>query len=311
MQAALNKILSAFSADECEFLPSYPLAKLTTLRIGGPATVVAVPKTEAALCRLLRLLSEAGIPRFILGNGSNLLAPDEGYRGVIIRTAALRGLTCEGDVLTAECGVALTALAHLANSQGISGFSLLAGIPATVGGAIFMNAGAWDECIGDRVVAVRVVPACGGEPFLLSGDECHFSYRKSLFQCRGLVILSATLSGGAESPECLSRKTAEALQKRRQAQPLEYPSAGSLFRRPPGDFAGRLIEAAGLKGYRVGGAEISGKHAGFLINVGNATAADVRTLTAQVKAIVAERFGVSLEREIEYLGEVSCHIPPS
>ena len=174
-----------------------------------------------------------------------------------------------------------------------------------------MNAGAGDECIGDRVLTVRVVPAAGGEPFLLSGDECHFSYRKSLFFGRGLVILSATLSGAPESPAILFEKTAQALLKRRQTQPLEYPSAGSLFRRPTGDFAGRLIEAAGLKGYRIGGAEISRKHAGFLVNIGNATAADVRTLTAHVTAAVAERFGVTLKREIEYMGEVSCHIPPN
>ena len=304
MQAALKEILSAFSLDECEFFPSYPLAKLTTLRIGGPAAMLAVPKTEAALCRLLYRLSEVGLPRFIIGNGSNLLAPDEGYAGVVIRTSALRRLTVEGTVLTAECGVPLSALSHLANENGISGFSLLSGIPATLGGAIYMNAGAGDECIGDRVLTVRVVPASGGDPFVIGGGECHFSYRKSMFSSRGLVILSATLSGVSETPEALFEKTAEALRRRRETQPLDYPSAGSLFRRPNGDFAGRLIEAAGLKGYRVGGAEISRKHAGFLINVGGATAADVRTLEAQVKAAIKERFGVLLEREIEYMGEV-------
>ena len=304
MQTALNEILSAFSADECEFFPSYPLARLTTLRIGGPADMLAVPRSTDAFCRLLRLLSETGLPRFIMGNGSNLLAPDEGYRGVVIRTSALRRLTVEGSVLTAECGVLLPAISHLANTEGISGFSQLSGIPATLGGAIYMNAGAKDECIGDRVLAVRVVPASGGEPFELGGGECCFSYRKSIFCGRGLVILSATLSGGVEAPALLMERTEQALRKRRETQPLEYPSAGSLFRRPPGDFAGRLIEEAGLKGYRVGGAEISRKHAGFLINVGGATAADVRTLTAQVGAVVEECFGVTLEREIEYLGEV-------
>lgn len=303
MQAALNEILSAFSTDECEFFPSYPLSRLTTLRIGGPATVVAVPKCEAALCRLLRLLYDAGIPRFIIGNGSNLLAPDEGYRGVVIRTTALRRLTAEGSVLTAECGVPLAALAHLANATGIAGFSQLFGIPATLGGAIYMNAGSGDECIGDRVLTVHVVPSAGGVPFTVGGGECGFSYRNSIFRARGLVILSATLSGVSETPEALFEKTAEALRRRRETQPLDYPSAGSLFRRPCGDFAGRLIEAAGLKGYRVGGAEISRKHAGFLINIGNATAADVRALTAQVRTAVQECFGVSLEREIEYMGE--------
>jgi UDP-N-acetylmuramate dehydrogenase len=266
--------------------------------------MLAVPRTEVALSQLLRLLSEAGIPRFVIGNGSNLLAPDDGYQGVVIKTTSLCAVSCEKHVLTAECGAMLPTLARLANVSGISGFSLLAGIPATVGGALFMNAGAMNECIGDRVLTVRVVSALGGEPFTIGGGECHFSYRKSLFQKRGLVVLSATFTGPPEAPDRLAEQTATALKRRKMTQPLEYPSAGSLFKRPPGDFAGRLIEAAGLKGYRVGGAEISRKHAGFLVNIGNATAADVRTLTADVRMIVAERFGVLLEREIEYLGEV-------
>lgn len=303
MQSALRAVFSSFSREECEFLPSYSLARLTTLRIGGPAAVLALPRTEAALCRLLTLLGDAGIPRFLMGNGSNLLAPDGGYRGVVIRTTALRDITARGNTVTAACGASLPAVVRLSNSLGIAGFSALAGIPASIGGALFMNAGAGDACIGDRVVTVRVVPASGGEPFEITGEECHFSYRKSIFQGRGLAVLSAVLSGKPGDPSVLSEETHLALERRRRTQPLDFPSAGSIFRRPPGDFAGRLIEAAGLRGYRIGGAGISSKHAGFLINVKDATAADARALIELARATVMERFGVLLKREIEYLGE--------
>lgn len=304
MQKALAPILTQFSPSECDFFPSYPLSQLTTFRIGGMAEMLAVPGTEAALIRLLSLLSDAGIPRVVIGNGSNLLAPDAGYRGVVIRTAGLHQIDCSAHTITAECGASLFAIAATANRRGIGGFPSLAGIPATLGGAIFMNAGAGETAIGDRVISVRAVPACGGLPITLLRDECHFGYRKSIFMSRGLVVLSAELSGEPETPELLVARTAEAVAARRRKQPLTLPSAGSAFRRPPGDYASRLIEAAGLKGRRVGGAAVSEKHAGFIVNLGGATAADVKALVESIRATVYERFGVMLEREIEYLGEV-------
>ena len=303
MQKALAPILAQFSTSECDFFPSYPLAQLTTFRIGGAAEMLATPRSEAALLRLLLLLAEAGIPRVLIGNGSNLLAPDAGYRGVVIRTVGLHQMACSAHTITAECGVALSAVAALANRHGIGGFPSLAGIPATLGGAIFMNAGAGEAAIGDRVLSVRAVPACGGPPITLGHDECHFGYRKSIFMSRGLLVLSAELSGDPEVPELLLSRTAEAIAARRRKQPLTLPSAGSVFKRPPGDYAARLIEAAGLKGYRIGGAAVSEKHAGFIVNLGDATAADVKALVEVIRTTVFESFGVMLEREIEYLGE--------
>ena len=303
MPDSLADVIRSFSITECEFFQNLPLAGVTSFRIGGPALAVAVPKTEAALVRLLTLLHAAGIPRTVIGNGSNLLAPDSGYRGVVIRTVALQDIRWGEEGICALCGASLAKIAKEAISRGIGGFSALAGIPATLGGAVFMNAGAGADSIGERVVSVRAVPAEGGKPFSLSHGECLFSYRKSVFFGRGLVILSATLSGPPDSCERLRGQMAEALLHRRQSQPLEYPSAGSVFRRPPGDYAGRLIEAAGLKGLRIGNARVSEKHAGFIVNLGGATAADVRALVELVRATVLERFGVSLVREIEYLGE--------
>ncbi|MBO7763277.1 MAG: UDP-N-acetylmuramate dehydrogenase [Clostridia bacterium] len=303
MPDALAGIIGSFSITECEFFHHLPLSGITTFRIGGPATVVAVPKTEEALIRLLAALYRAGIPRTLIGNGSNLLASDSGYRGVVIRTVALREILTGPHGLTALCGTPLAGIAKAAGRLGIGGFSSLAGIPATLGGAIFMNAGAGDDTVGERVVSVRAVPSCGGEPFLLSRDECLFSYRSSVFSRRGLVLLSATLSGPSAPCEQIAKETAEAMVRRRRSQPLEHPSAGSVFRRPPGDYAGRLIEAAGLKGMRIGNAQVSEKHAGFIVNLGGATAEDVRSLIRHVQMTVFLRFGVSLVREIEYLGE--------
>lgn len=304
MQKALAPILAQFSTSECDFIPSYPLAGLTTFRIGGAAELLAVPKSEEALLRLLALLADAGIPRLLIGNGSNLLASDAGYRGVVIRTTQLHQITCSAHTITAGCGAALSAVAAAANRHGIGGFPSLAGIPATVGGAIFMNAGAGNTTVGDRVVSVRAVPARGGHPVILSQDECHFGYRKSIFMSRGLLVLSAELSGEPGDPTLLLSQTAEAIAARRSKQPLTLPSAGSVFKRPPGDYAARLIEAAGLKGRRVGGAAVSEKHAGFIVNLGDARAADVKALVEIIRATVFEQFGVLLEREIEYLGEV-------
>ena len=303
MQQALSRIFSEFSVLECDFFPSYPLSKLTTFRIGGACTVLAVPKSTGVLCELLSRLDQAGIPRILLGNGSNVLASDEGYRGVVIRTTAIKGVEAVSGSITAECGAPLSAIVRLANALGISGFSRLAGIPATLGGALFMNAGAYGECVGDRVHSVFAVSSSGGTPFTLSGEECLFGYRKSVFQMHSLVILSARLFGAEASATALEEESARTIAARAEKQPLEYPSAGSVFRRPAGDYAGRLIEAAGLSGYQIGGAAVSEKHAGFIVNRGGASADDVKKLIDHIRATVKERFGVSLVREIEYLGE--------
>lgn len=303
MQKALSRIISDFSVFECDFFPSYPLSRLTTFRIGGPCTVLAVPKSTKVLTELLFLLDNAGIPRVILGNGSNILAPDDGYHGVVVRTTAMKDVKTVSHTIEAECGTPLSTIVHAANSAGIAGFSRLAGIPATLGGALFMNAGAFGECIGDRVLTVRAVPSNGGTPLTLTRAECLFDYRKSVFQAHSLVVLSARLSGGRAPSSRLEAESKETIERRAEKHPLDLPSAGSAFRRPPNDYAGRLIEAAGLLGYAIGGAAVSEKHAGFIVNRGGATAHDVKTLIKHIRQTVMERFGVMLMREIEYLGE--------
>lgn len=303
MPHAFRSLLEGLCGNDCELRYSYPLSRLTTLRIGGPADALVTPRSEGALLRLLSGLSKVGVPYYILGNGSNLLAPDSGYRGVLVCTAGLVGLSLADGVITASCGARLPAIAHMAEKGGISGFSSLAGIPATLGGAVFMNAGAGGETVGERILSVRVAPMRGGSPFVMQGGECAFAYRDSIFRHRGLVVLSAELSGEPLSPLEIAERTREAQARRRATQPLDLPNAGSAFRRPKGDYAGRLIEAAGLKGYRVGGAAISEKHAGFVVNLGGATSHDVRTLIEEVRSAVLEKFGVLLEKEIEFLGE--------
>ncbi len=303
MHKALARVQLSFSHDECEFRSGALLSRLTTFRIGGPCLALAMPRTEAALCRLLSLLYSEGIPRTVIGNGSNLLAPDQGYPGVVISTRLLNKFSlCEQTILTGA-GASLSSVCRAASRAGLDGFASLVGIPATVGGALYMNAGAHGTAIGDLVRSVRVLPFCGGEPLLLSREECHFGYRKSIFSRRGLVVLGATLSGERISAEEAVEKERAALAHRCATQPLSLPSAGSVFRRPPDDYAGRLIEAAGLKGRSVGGAQISSHHAGFIVNTGGATASDVLTLIGIARDTVRERFGVTLELEIEYLGE--------
>ena len=303
MQKALGVILAEFSVFESDFFPFYPLSDLTTLRIGGPCRMLAVPKSEAVLLRLLSLLDEAGIPRVILGNGSNILAPDEGYRGVVIRTTALRDVYLADGGIHAACGTPLSAVIRVANKAGIGGLASLAGIPATVGGAVFMNAGAFGACIGDAVSFVRAAPQVGGTALQLLGSECLFSYRRSIFQSHTLPILSACFTGPEEAPDELCALSATALRTRRERHPTDLPNAGSIFRRPREGEAWRLIERAGLRGACVGGAMVSQKHAGFIVNAGGATAKDVRTLIARIQTEVYERTGILLAREIEYLGE--------
>ncbi|MBQ2719331.1 MAG: UDP-N-acetylmuramate dehydrogenase [Clostridia bacterium] len=303
MPLSLARVLSELSPEECEIRFSVPLAPFTSFRIGGPAAALATPRSEAALCRLLSLLDEAGVSRTVLGNGSNVLVPDGGYAGVVILTRGLHDFSISEQTITASAGAPLSALCRAATRRGIAGFSPLVGIPATLGGAIFMNAGAGGATVGERVLTVRAVPAGGGDPLVLTQGECLFGYRTSVFARRGLVILGAELTGDAADASALIEEERRVTLHRRATQPLCEPSAGSVFRRPPGDYAGRLIEAAGLKGRTVGGAQVSHLHAGFIVNTGGATAGDVKELVRIVTETVRERFGVTLEREIEYLGE--------
>jgi UDP-N-acetylmuramate dehydrogenase len=285
-----------------ELRADVPLAPLTTLRVGGPADRMAVPETLDGLVAVLRLAREAGVPAFLLGKGSDVVAADAGVRGLVVRVRA-DGATIDGTVLTAEAGASMTALAKRCAAAGLAGFDWAISIPGTVGGAVWANAGAHDGEMARVVTDVEVLDATG-ERRRLRADECGFDYRESRFkQHADEVVLDARIGLEAGDPDTV-RALVDAHQAHRRAtQPLADQNAGSVFRNPPGDHAGRLIEAAGLKGHRLGSARVSELHANFIVTDRGGSAADVRSLGDHVRATVAERFGVELRYEIEFIGD--------
>ncbi len=297
-----EEIISFLKADEnFDFTTDTPASSLTSFRVGGRVRVVAYPKNRDAFCELTRRLASSETKYVVLGCGSNVLAPDEGYDGVFVMTTKLTGLSIEGNTLTAECGRGITSCASSAARAGLGGLAFAYGIPGSVGGAVYMNAGAYGSEIKDIIISADCWDAARGEVLTLTKDELRFGYRDSALRHNGLTVLSAAFSLFPEDTEKITAEMNDYMNRRRDKQPLEYPSAGSVFKRAPGHFTGKLIEDAGLKGYRVGGAEVSEKHAGFIINAGGATAEDVKTLVAVIEARVFELFGVRLERELIYL----------
>lgn len=282
-----------------------PLSKHTTLRIGGPVEYMAYPDTIADLQRLVRWCRDRGVAYVALGLGSNVLAPDTGLKGVVIRTKpALDYIRFEGTEVLVGAGVSIVRLVSQAAARGLSGVEGLAGVPGSVGGALVMNAGTPIGQIGNVVRCVTVIDE-EGELRRLSRAELSFSYRKSLLQeKRQWLVVEArlTLTPGDEAT---IRKTLDAtLAYRNRTQPLAYPNAGSVFKNPSGDSAGRLVEAAGCKGLRYGDAQVSQQHANWIINLGNATAEDVFALMLEVRRRVLEHSGIALEREIRLLGDL-------
>lgn len=284
-----------------------PMAAHTTFRIGGPADYFIIPGDATALAKGIRICREAGMPYFITGNGSNLLVGDGGYRGVVFnicRTMDEMEFEVSGDKLyvTAGAGVMLVKLAKAVCDKGYTGFEYATGIPGTLGGGVTMNAGAYGGEIKDAILWADVMTE-DGEVLRLDGAALELSYRHSIIMDKQYIVLKAAFCFDKGDQEAISAKTAELAQARRDKQPLEYPSAGSTFKRPEGYFAGKLIQDCGLKGYRVGGAMVSEKHSGFVINAGNATADDVMTLIRNVQQIVQEKFQVTIEPEVRMLGE--------
>ncbi len=294
-------LLSFISGGGYEYSLDTPAAELTSFRVGGPVLAVVYPQNKGALCALLRFLREREAKHCVLGCGTNVLAPDEGYDGVLVMTSRMAGLSIDGTTLTAECGRGVTSCASAAQRAGLSGFEFAYGIPGSVGGAVFMNAGAYGREIKDIIIDAECRDSKSGEVVTLTRDELMLGYRDSALRHNGMTALSARFSLTPGDGEKIAAEMAELMAKRRGKQPLEYPSAGSVFKRAPGHFTGKLIEDCGLKGARVGGAEVSPKHAGFIVNVGGATADDVKSLIGLVEARVFEKFGVALERELIYL----------
>ena len=280
-----------------------PMTKHTSFHIGGPAELMAQPQSEAELQSLLLKAAEAAVPVTLVGNGSNLLVRDKGIRGLVIKLGSmLRDIKVSGNVLTFGSGVSLAQASKKAAELGLSGMEFAVGIPGSIGGAVYMNAGAYDGEMAKVVKSVRVMDAAG-EVSELSAGELDFGYRHSALQGSGKIVTSVTVELAVGDKQAIAEKMADFSNRRITKQPLELPSAGSMFKRPPGYFAGTLIDQTGLKGYTVGGAQVSTKHAGFVVNIGGATAADVLQLISDVQAKVFAAHGVHLEPEVLVLGE--------
>lgn len=293
----LKKSLPELEIKERELMRGH-----TTFRIGGEADVFVSPKAEE-LEKVLGIAKEEQVPVTVIGNGSNLLVGDGGIRGLVVEIGAGMSLvSLEGNLLTAEAGALLSKVAGVAASAGLGGMEFAAGIPGSVGGAVTMNAGAYGGEMKDILKSVKVLTR-DGQRKTLSVEELELGYRHSCIPEKDYIVVEAQFSLSEKPEEEIRSLMAELSGRRREKQPLEYPSAGSTFKRPEGYFAGKLIMDAGLRGYTVGGAQVSEKHCGFVINRGNATAADVKKLMEDVQKKVYEKFGVTLEPEVKIIGE--------
>lgn len=279
------------------------MSQHTTFKIGGPADYFLMPDKGEDVGRVIKICKEKEIPYFILGNGSNLLVGDGGYRGTVIQIYRnMSSVTVEGNEITAQAGALLSAVAAAAKNASLTGFEFAGGIPGTIGGAVVMNAGAYGGEMKDVLTEVTVMNA-EGDIFTLPTEELELGYRTSIIKTAGYIVLEAKIRLKEGDPEVIRETMKDLTIRRTTKQPLEYPSAGSTFKRPEGYFAGKLIMDSGLAGYQVGGAQVSEKHCGFVINAGDATARDVRTLMDNVRDIVYKKYGVTLEPEVKFLGE--------
>lgn len=294
----LDKLQQIISTDKIK--TNVPMASLTTFRTGGNADYVIYPSDVEEVKNLITLFNELKTSYYVMGNGSNLLVSDSGIKKPVIYIGkAFSSVDVFDDCITARSGSLLSSIAKTAYENSLTGFEFAAGIPGTLGGALIMNAGAYGGEIKDVIEAVSFIGNDGNE-YVVSGDEMEFGYRSSALSDAGCVITGATIKLAEGNKEEISSKMAELAAKRRDKQPLEYPSAGSTFKRPDGYFAGALIESSGLKGKTIGGAQVSEKHAGFIINKGGATTSDILNLIEFIRETVYNDHGVMLETEVKY-----------
>lgn len=280
-----------------------PMSRYTTFRVGGEAECIVVVQTEEELAKLIPYLNQVEQEYFILGNGSNLLVGDKGYRGVIVKLGGpMEEVHVEGCRVVARAGALLSKVAAAARVNSLTGMEFAAGIPGSIGGAIVMNAGAYDGEMKQIVQLVRVMDR-EGQIMTLDNDTMEFGYRTSIIKNRPFIVLDVTLQLSEGDEAQIGARMEELARLRKSKQPLEYPSAGSTFKRPEGNYAGKLIMDAGLRGYRIGGAQVSNKHCGFVVNTGNAAAADIREVIEEVQEKVKDKFHVTLEPEVIFLGD--------
>ena len=303
MDTLIKSLVQANFAPE-RIIPRAPMARFTTFRVGGPADVLVSIDSAAEISVALRAAKAANVPVTVIGNGSNLLVRDGGIRGLVVRISQpMSAITREGDVLHVQAGATLPAVAAFAQRSGLDGLAPMAGIPGTLGGAVIMNAGAYGGEMSQVVTRVDAIARSDGKPIRFEGRAPGFAYRHSAMMDAIVIVTDVTMRLTPGDPDAIARRTEELLAARREKQPLEYPSAGSTFKRPEGAFAAKLIDDAGLKGLRVGDAQVSEKHAGFIVNLGSATARDILTLMDEVKARVRAASGITLEPEVRILGE--------
>ena len=287
-----------------QFIFHAPMNEHTTFKIGGAADVLIFPSSAEDVSKIFRLVDEFKIPCTILGNGSNVLVRDKGIRGAVIKFTEkfFGGMRCEGQRLIACAGARLKDVSYFAADNGLTGMEFAVGIPGSIGGAIFMNAGAYDGEMKNVIASVKAVTR-GGEFVEFSGASLHLGYRHSIFQENSCAICEVELILQRGNVDDIKYKMSDFTERRESRQPLDMPSAGSTFKRPKGHFAGTLIDKTGLKGLRVGGAMVSEKHAGFVVNIGGATAQDVLNLIEEVRRRVNEVHGVTLSPEVRIIGE--------
>ena len=296
-----KKLLSILKEEQVK--KDEPMKNHTTFRVGGPAAYFVTPQTVEEVSKVIEACTQENVPYYIVGNGSNLLVSDKGYEGVIIQIyKQMNQVEVEGTQIRAQAGALLSMIAKRALDAELTGFEFAAGIPGTLGGACVMNAGAYGGEMKDVLQSVTVLTD-KGEVKVLAKEELELGYRTSVIAKKGYIVLEAVIELQKGEKEAIQTVMDELKEKRVTKQPLEYPSAGSTFKRPEGYFAGKLIQDAGLRGFQVGGAQVSEKHCGFVINKDQATASDVMNLMNQVSDKVYEAFGVRLEPEVKRLGE--------
>jgi len=303
MDALIQSLVAANFAPE-RIIPRAPMARYTTFRVGGPADVLVNIADPREIATALRAARAAGVKSTIIGNGSNLLVRDGGIRGLVIRIAGeCAGIHREENTVYAKAGVSMSAAAQFALSEGLAGLAEMAGIPGTLGGGVIMNAGAYGAELSQVVTRVDAVSLSDGKPVSFEGEELGFSYRHSAMMDANVIVTEVAMQLTPCDPDTIRARMEECARARRDKQPLNFPSAGSTFKRPAGLFAAKLIDDCGLRGLRIGDAQVSEKHAGFVVNLGHATASEILALMDEIKSRVLETTGVTLEPEVRILGE--------
>jgi len=293
--------MSALTENKIEYRENIPMSAYTTFKVGGAARLGVFPKNADEAVTALSLLRECGVPALIVGNGSNMLVSDGGFDGAAVILTGMKSFSVNETSLTADAGASLTHIASEAAKLSLTGLEFAYGIPGTVGGGVYMNAGAYGGAVSDVAVKSEYYDIDTGERGTLFGDEHEFAYRHSAYMDKNRVILSVTFELSRGDKDEIFAKMNDLMARRRDKQPLEYPSAGSVFKRGNGFITAQVIDEAGLKGRSVGGAEVSKKHAGFIVNKGEATASDIMELVRIIKADVKAKYGYDIECEIKYI----------